>query len=112
MLVTPGIPGWNGRSPGPVEPSPSSKLTLTGATGCPDAANLPSCSSFASTSTGFERPPSNSTWRALNVTASRFLSCWSVHSRQSSSASTKTREPLCRYCAQQRASAPYASTVK
>jgi hypothetical protein len=27
------------------------------------------------------RPPSNKTWRALNFTASRLLSCWSVHSR-------------------------------
>ena len=61
---------------------------------------------------GAARPPSNSTWRALNVTASRFLSSGSVHSRQSSSASTTTREPLRKYRAQLRDCAPYTSTVK
>jgi hypothetical protein len=110
--TSPAAAGQNGRSSAPASPAPPDSPAPTAAPGCSPEAGVAPFRSAPSPERAGGRPPSNSTWRARSVTASRLCSCWSVHSHQSSSASTTTREPLCRYSAQLRAWAPKTSTVK
>ena len=114
-----------GALPGGVARRQKGRLSALGApsvprattpTGSGSAAGASSAVSFGSAPPSIvaaaRPPPSNSTCQALNVTASRFLSSRSVHSRQSSTASTTTRAPLRSTAHSCAPGPPNTSTVK